>query len=125
MRHIKEFGKLNEGMTKNTMVDFEGEEFNYKGFNFIVDFQAEGRTYYEAPAREEGHGFHDIGGGVIVEDIEISINNLEVDVLDTYIEVKDPSVMGIIERYLANQDFVKDALSEAHDGEDEPDYPEE
>jgi hypothetical protein len=122
MRHIKEFGKLNEGMTKNTMVDFEGEEFNYKGFNFIVDFQAEGRTYYEAPEREEGHGFHDIGGGVMVEDIEISINNLEVDVLDTYIEVKDPSVMEIIERYLAGQDFVKGALEEAHDGSD---YPEE
>jgi len=125
MRHLKEFGKLNEGMARNTMVDFEGEEFNLKGFNFIVDFQAEGTTYFEAPEKEEGHGFHDVGGGVIVEDIGITINNLEVDVLDPYIPVKDPSVMGVIERYLANEDFVYDALSEAHDGEEEPDYPEE
>lgn len=117
MKHLKYFGKLNESAT-NTMVDFKEEEFNYKGFNFIVDFQAEGRTYYEAPEREEGHGFHNIGGGVMVDDIVISINNLEVDVLDTYIEVKDPSVMGIIERYLAGQDFVKTALEEAHDGDD-------
>ena len=124
MRHLKEFGKLNESVT-NTMVDFESEEFNYKGFNFIVDFQAEGRTYYEAPDREEGHGFHDVGGGVMVEDIVISINDLQVDVLDTYIPVTDKSVMGIIERYLAQEQFVKDALAEAHTGEDDGDYPEE
>jgi hypothetical protein len=117
MKHLKQFGKLNESVT-NTMVDFEGEEFSYKGFNFIVDFQAEGRTYYEAPAREEGHGFHDIGGGVMVEDVVISINNLDVDVLDTYIQVKDQVVLGIVEKYLAEQDFVKTALEEAHDGDD-------
>jgi len=118
MRHIKEFEKLNEGITKNTMVDLEGEEFSYEGFNFIADFQAEGRTYYEAPSREEGHGFRNIGGGVTVEDVVISINNLDVDVLDTYIPVKNPVVLGIIEKYLAEQDFVKTALEEAHDGDD-------
>ena len=118
MRHIKEFEKLNESTTKNTMVDLEDEEFSYEGFNFIADFQAEGRTYYEAPSKEEGHGFHNIGGGVTVEDIEISINNLEVEVLDTYIQVKDPGVVGIIEKYLAEQDFIKTALEEAHSGDD-------
>lgn len=124
MRHLKEFGKLNESVS-NTMVDFEAHEFNYKGFNFIVDFQAEGTTYYEAPSREEGHGFHDVGGGVIVEDIVISINDLQVDVLDTYIPVTDKSVMGIIEGYLAKEQFVKDSLAESHSGDDDGDYPEE
>ena len=117
MKHLKEFGKLNEGVA-NAMVSFTDNEFTYEGFEFIASFEAEANTYYEAPTREEGHGYHDIGGGVNVEDVNVTVSELGVNVLDTYIDVKDQTVIDKIEKYLADQQFVSDSLAEEIPEED-------
>jgi hypothetical protein len=101
MRHLKEYESvMNEAQGSNASASIVDYEFTYKGLDLMASFDVEGRVYYEAPQREEGHGFHDVGGGMMVEDVEIDNLILSVSLFDKYVKVSDPAVEDEIKKFL-------------------------
>lgn len=109
MEHLKEYESVvNEGQDINASASVSDYEFSYKGLDFMVSFDAEGEVSYEAPEKEEGHGFHEVGGGMMVNNITISNMDLKVGIFDKYASVSpDQEIMKEIENFLITD---KDSL---------------
>lgn len=120
MRHLREYeSQMSEAQDSSVSTVIEDLEFTYKGLDFMVTFEASGNVEYEAPAEEEGHGMHKVGGGWEVEDIMISDLKISVGVLDKYVSInEDPEIEEEIINFLLADKVtsakIQEDLIEAH-----------
>lgn len=101
MEHLKNYESVvNEEKAVNTSTSISDYEFTYKGLDFMVSFDVTGKVQYEPSEKEEGHGFHEVGGGMMVEEIQISNMDLKVSLFDKYVSVSDPEIEEEIKSFL-------------------------
>lgn len=111
MKHLREYdNQIFEASTSQPSVTISDLEFTYKGQDFMVSFDASANLEYQQPQKEEGHGFHEVGGGYSVEDIIISNLEISVSVLDKYVSIyEDPEIEEEITNFMLTD---KDLVSE-------------